>query len=118
MPDREKVIKGLECCLSNKYPPCGKCGYDGDIRYNDAWSCRLSLMADALALLKAQALMIDALMRDLKKSSPCSCCANWYKCDPDDDGEKQRLWASCGGSSKLKWEWQGIEEVREDAKAD
>ena len=54
MDKREKVIKGLECCLASKYPPCGECGYDGDMNYNDAWSCRLSLMADALALLKAQ----------------------------------------------------------------
>ena len=54
MDKREKVIKGLECCLASKYPPCGECGYDGDMNYNDAWSCRLSLMADALVLLKAQ----------------------------------------------------------------
>lgn len=54
MIDREKVIRGMECCLASKYPPCGECGYDGDMKYNDPWSCRLSLMADALVLLKAQ----------------------------------------------------------------
>ena len=54
MAEREKVIRGLECCLASKYPPCGECGYDGDMKYNDPWSCRLSLMADALALLKEQ----------------------------------------------------------------
>lgn len=54
MTDQEKVIKALECCLTSKYPPCDECGYDGDANYNDAWSCRLSLMADALTLLKAQ----------------------------------------------------------------
>lgn len=54
MPDWEKVMKGLECCLAGKYPPCGECDYYGDMNYNDPWSCRLSLMADALALLKAQ----------------------------------------------------------------
>ena len=48
MPDREKVIKGLECCSSTE--ECGKqCPYWGD-----EGACRTHLEADALALLKAQ----------------------------------------------------------------
>ena len=49
MPDREKVIKGLECCI-------GQCNYHG-CPYKDpcenANGVR-SIMADALALLKEQ----------------------------------------------------------------
>lgn len=54
VPNREKVIKGLECCLASKYPPCDECDYYGDMNYNDSWSCRLSLMADALTLLRLE----------------------------------------------------------------
>ncbi len=55
MPDREKVKKGFERCLSGKMPfGCGECLYFGDEEYNDAWSCRLSLMRDAFAMLKEQ----------------------------------------------------------------
>lgn len=51
MPDREKVIKGLECCMSekmcrNKCPYKGQCD-DGGYYYSRA-------IEDALELLKAQ----------------------------------------------------------------
>ena len=57
MIDREKVIKGLTVHLSNKVPPCDECPYanfEDTRRYNDPNSCSLSMMADALALLKEQ----------------------------------------------------------------
>ena len=48
MVDREKVIKGLECCVQD-----GHCYYLEKCPYrNDG--CRLALNTDALALLKAQ----------------------------------------------------------------
>lgn len=47
MPDREKVLKGLEICTS---PVCRTdCPYD-----NERNGCSLMLMKDALELLKAQ----------------------------------------------------------------
>ena len=47
MADREKVLKGLEICIS---PVCRTdCPY-----YNDRDGCSLMLMQDALELLKAQ----------------------------------------------------------------
>lgn len=53
--DAEKVCKGLECCTSAKHPiPCGMCDYYGNNEYNDFWSCRISLMRDAFALINAQ----------------------------------------------------------------
>ena len=52
MPDREKVIKGLEYCA--KYPnEYGDC-YGGDCPYGPRMECHKELMRDALALLKAQ----------------------------------------------------------------
>ena len=49
MTNREKVIKGLECCIKRNPDDktrCGECPYDG--------ACLSRLKADALALLKEQ----------------------------------------------------------------
>lgn len=51
MPDREKVIKGLEVCV-NRVPgkyTCNECPYEID--GND---CELNSIRDAIALLKEQ----------------------------------------------------------------
>lgn len=53
MPDREKVIKGLECCVTmpDIYPRCEECPYaDAD----GTCANMNGLHRDALALLKAQ----------------------------------------------------------------
>lgn len=49
MADKEKVIKGLECCNQTQEDLCGQCPY-----FNDFNGCMLELRQDALALLKAQ----------------------------------------------------------------
>ena len=50
MYDREKVIRGLECCLTAT--KCGACPYNPG---NDLWCGKINqLLEDALALLKAQ----------------------------------------------------------------
>lgn len=49
MIDRDKVLKGLECCIKRDPDDkmrCGECPYEG--------ACLNRLKADALALLKAQ----------------------------------------------------------------
>lgn len=49
MADREKVIRGLECCIlrdPDDHARCNKCPYDGN--------CVNRLKMDALALLKEQ----------------------------------------------------------------
>jgi hypothetical protein len=51
MPDREKVIKGLECCSKGDSADCDNCNYHGAM--TDV-PCESTLMRDALALLKAQ----------------------------------------------------------------
>ena len=56
--DREKVIKGLECCCTHIVGMnCGRCPYeDDDISY-----CTSALTYDALALLKEQQQRIEIL---------------------------------------------------------
>lgn len=56
MPDREKVIRGLECC-THGVDKCAICPYDP--RYNEideinTRSCMTQLAMDTLELLKAQ----------------------------------------------------------------
>lgn len=49
MPDREKVIKGLECCIKrdpDDQTRCGECPYES--------ACLNRLKIDALELLKEQ----------------------------------------------------------------
>lgn len=49
MPDLERALKGLECCLPPHDPDCDLCPYDSiDLR------CRAKLRDDVMALLKAQ----------------------------------------------------------------
>ena len=50
MPDVEKVIKGLECCMLSYKDGCDECPYFGKNMY----MCQELLGEDALALLKEQ----------------------------------------------------------------
>lgn len=58
MPDREKVIKGLECCIAYDYK-CNDCPYQDDGGAEDGCYSD-ELKTDALALLKGQE-RIDAI---------------------------------------------------------
>ena len=51
MTDREKVIKGLECCVRYTFEACEECKYHNECKKGDYY---LPLLRDALALLKAQ----------------------------------------------------------------
>ena len=55
MPDREKVIKGLEQCISAD-ETCEGCPYEGT-------TCTTTLNADALALLKEQEKLIEEITK-------------------------------------------------------
>ena len=50
MSDREKVIKGLECCMLSSWEPCHDCPY----YCGDVTKCAPKVKSDAIALLKAQ----------------------------------------------------------------
>lgn len=61
MNDREKIIKGLECCAMMSGDACQKCPYE-----NECWDTNLPvgmshLAANALALLQEQEKEIKAL---------------------------------------------------------
>ena len=85
MPDREKVIKGLEICKERNYC-CTECPY---YDLDAAMGCHSNeLMADALALLKEQEMDTEALKKSYKelaeKGEPivrCKDCKWWDKKD-------------------------------------
>ena len=63
MPDREKVIKGLECCTNSDMNMClYNCPYHKD--HTDGCSGGIKMMRDALALLKEQETVV--LCKDCK----------------------------------------------------
>ncbi len=57
MPDREKVIKGLEHCIESN--SCNGCPYD-----NNSSKCIFQLHDDVLALLKEQEAVVPTLIRE------------------------------------------------------
>lgn len=52
MPDREKVIKGLDCCIANRHNNCPYKSIDKGI--DKVTSCTTYLMKDAIAMLEDQ----------------------------------------------------------------
>lgn len=68
MPDREKVIKGLECCVAYDYK-CNDCPYQDDGGAEDGCYSD-ELKADAIALLKAQEprVMTDTELEAIRKA--------------------------------------------------
>lgn len=54
MADKEKVIKGLECCAAMSGDECSKCPYGAECRDTDLPYGMPHLASDALALLKEQ----------------------------------------------------------------
>ena len=89
MPDRDEIIKALECCTDRQYrADCYGCYQKGP---GFGLVCRDNLMRDALALLKEQ----DALVPG-RDSGMCEICSfyeralpvkphynartNWYEC--------------------------------------
>lgn len=54
MPDREKVIKGLECCSAMSGDECRRCPYSSDCRDEILPVGMVHLANDALELLKEQ----------------------------------------------------------------
>ena len=64
LPDREKVIRGLECCNApNRHEGCP---YDGAAHYN---ICTHHLLTDAIALL-----------REMEPVEPIKIRAGLYRC--------------------------------------
>ena len=99
MPDREKVIKGLECCTSEQ--ACKGCPYS---QSETGHLCSFNCLHDALAMLKEQEGIIKTLEdkntklmllineylkkeREAEAVVRCKDCSNWipgYITDDDD----------------------------------
>lgn len=93
MADREKVIKGLECCFDYYEAQCEKCPYQATEEEKKIvdWDCHHDdLQRDALELLKEQ--------------EPVKAVA---------DGEDSYMCNNCGTViGWAEWEPGGIEEVK------
>ena len=96
MPDREKVLKGLERCKLYNKVNCDKCPYDYNGRGNGKSECTAELATDALALLKEQQEQIEQMnyiygfvyggqVKEIKKLVRCKECKHRdpedHKCD-------------------------------------
>lgn len=98
MADREKVIKGLECCGDTMN--CNECPYDSEMG-----GCFRNLKADALNLLKEQKSeepliihkgKVDEVYDYIAKCPECSMTwAMWHS-------EKMRYCPGCGRA--VKWD--------------
>ena len=95
MPDLEKVIKGLECCI-NAGDCQNQCDYWPDNR------CEHLMMIDALELLKAQE-AVKPVIKPVSKPKSTE-CTQWYACgkcgkslDPED-----KYCRRCGRA--VKWD--------------
>ena len=97
MPDREKVIKGLEQ-HSEGFDRCGECPYY-DIDHGNVLSCRDELLRDALELLKEQEAVTPIKARQGRNEYYsyflCPVCKN-------DITFHQSYCEDCG--RKMKWE--------------
>lgn len=83
MVDREKVIKGLECKLNQS---CAQCPYDEDF---NCIGCDV-LFRDALALLKAQELVLSVPAVDAVPVVRCKDCKHW-----NEDIDANTKWLMC-----------------------
>ena len=106
MTDREKVIKGLECCNSLHNDSIVKCATDCPYWEFDA-KCRGFVMRDALALLKAQEpvepKIIDTVNsklyhNDMFKNYYCGNCGEFLHVV----NRKDMFCSQCG--QEVKWE--------------
>lgn len=103
MTDREKVIRGLECCVAYDYK-CNDCPYQddggaGDGCYSD------ELKTDALALLKSQEPHKKGYwIYPLTIDCSCSECGNQPEHEPGGSIPLYDYCPYCGAEMAVKWE--------------
>lgn len=103
MPDQEKVLKGLECCIDPLKARCPECPY---YPCYDEDTTSEKLLADALALLKEQEPVRPYLDFDGRDVWRCGNCdqtlfhPTYTQCDDDD--EKVYAYCSCCGR-RVNW---------------
>ena len=104
MPDREKVIKGLECLTQRREPtanPCKRCGYINRPNFS---ICVKDIASDALELLKEQEPQETRLVRHY--SRPGVYADLWLHCEKcggkiDYGPYRPKFCPECG--RKVKW---------------
>ena len=100
MPDREKVINAIECCIDGCL--CAECDYEG---IEGCWN--KVLLTDALALLQEQE-AVEPITEPSAKGYwfTCGSCGWWLFEVRDtvhfDDRKRIHYCASCGQA--VKWE--------------
>lgn len=114
MPDREKVMKGLECCALGSLRNCEGCPYTET-------RCSEHLCGDALALLKEQEPRVmteDDVLHSTGKPlwfesrGPCLCGKKGFWCllfEVDPDLNIRCVQAMTGGSITLPLSYYGKE---------
>ena len=98
MPDRERVIKGLECCSQMAGEVCRECPYANECEEGEgllAGSAHLA--ANALALLREQeAVEPTRKVNENGQILSCSNCGAWFIV------QKQKYCHECGMA--VKWD--------------
>lgn len=101
---REKVIKGLECCLPmttrNGFGDCKNCPYDREITLGgDVCECCHELMMDALELVNRQepVTVIDMILGIDGWGGYCPVCGSFLL-----EHHNKHFCGNCG--RKVKWE--------------
>ncbi len=100
MPDREKVIKGLETCIEHE--DCGDCPYVSTCV--DPIDFAVCLMKDALTLLKEQESATEFILDDYQPT--CKICGlkPFVGYIPKIEWMKERGYKYCPGCGRaVKW---------------
>lgn len=101
MPDREKVIKGLECCTQEM--DCPKCPYCND-DYSSVALCNFTVMEDALALLREQDPVTIMKHKPLQISSGLTYCGVCRRYLPRPSTAYPGSWNFCAWcGSEIDW---------------
>ena len=95
MPDREKVIRGIEACIQDQ-PKCGKCPYFR----ND--ECKSGLRPDALELLKEQEAVKPDHPEEVWLCGNCGEIVGWDDWVISTDDVRHNYCPKCG--RKVKWD--------------
>lgn len=117
MTDREKVIKGLECCCIHV-----NCAADGGCPYRSETheNCLDTAIKDALALLKAQEPRVMTL-EDFENNPSvdqygCLPCWMEYREEPKWDGWAEATVHTCVEHGRRPWTSRPTDEQREAEK--
>lgn len=100
MPDREKVIKGLECCIKaiDDCECTDNCPYESQCWYGTIY---LDLMRDALELLKAQEMEISRIKNhvdcEAAETTPAGCVGYGRGFNDDEPCEKCKQCSAYNG---------------------